>query len=204
MEIERLACRDVQCSSAVYADASVHDGRLVATDGRVARDDDIAQQFGIPGVGREVDTLHIATLMDEDDIVFHELRPFEAVLGRCQFNKHTDAVFVAYLDVLRLVAHRTAQIGAVDIDAEARLVAFFELHLRTSHTVARAVEHPERLCSCRHTREHRVHTDGIFRECKEMSGRRSKRIVVGTGKHRQDKRGDGAEKCQSVFLHLYI
>ena len=81
MEVERLACRDVQRGQAVYADAAVDNRRLFAAKGGVALNDQVAQYFRIPRMGIEVYFLLYTALHREHDVVLQELWSFNAVLS---------------------------------------------------------------------------------------------------------------------------
>ena len=102
--------------------------------------------------------------MGEDDVVLHQLRRIALVVGRRQFHKYADAVLVAQLDVAGMESCGGTEIGAIDVDAEASLVAFLQSDVAEPYAFARLVVHPERACHGGHVAEHGVELHGVDRE----------------------------------------
>ena len=151
VEVERRAGGKAQGDEAVNLNSAVHHyGAGRAAERGVAAYDHVAQQRGVPRVGVEVDTLAGAALEGELKVVLEQPGAFLAVDGRRQLYEHAQAVLVAQLYVVHLIARRGTEILAVDVDTEARLVAVDEAHVGAAYAVARAVVYPEGARGRRH------------------------------------------------------
>ena len=87
-------------------------------------------------------------------------------------------ILVAQLDVAGMESCGGAEIGTIDVDAEAGLVAFLQSDAGTSHAIARAVVDPESAGGSGNAREHRVELHRVERERQHMVRRRGETIIV--------------------------
>ena len=72
-----------------------------------------------------------------------------------------DAVAFAHFTVVDQRAHRVVKVGAVDIDTEARLIAFLQTDGAEPDAVAGVVEHPERIGGRGHRRENGIELNRV-------------------------------------------
>ena len=162
MEKELRAGTHGKRSQTVYPDTTIHHHRLGRLEERIAADPGIAHHQRIPGIGIEIHLLLHPTLQGEHQVILHLLRRILMLRARGKFDEDTDAIALPYLHILSLITCRLAQIRTIHIDAEARLIALFQSHRRTSQALACPIIHPERGCRRRHIGKRGIERYGIY------------------------------------------
>ena len=142
VEIERRTPQR-QRGSRVDAQSAIDDDGLAALYQRVMADDDVAQQQRIPRPATQADPLLHAALEGEQEVVLDHLGLGLIILRGRQLHEDADTVALAHLEVGDDGAQRIVEIGAVDVDAESRLVALPQPDAAQAQSVARAVVDPE-------------------------------------------------------------
>lgn len=152
----------MECGALVDAHHAVDDKWLGGSGyGGVVAHGAVAQELRVPCPGVDSHLLLAPTLKGEDDVVAQAFGLFAVSQRGCQLHVDAYAVLVAHLDVACLVALLGAEVHAVDIHAETRLVAALKTHACAAQSVARLVVCPERARRRRHGGKHSVETEGI-------------------------------------------
>ena len=183
MEIEGAVLQR-QCSLRGNGNAvAIEHQRLGRLDGGIARNDKAGELLGIPAVGAQVDALLYPTLKSKEQIVLDKLGRSGMVLVRRNLDEHAQAVTLANLEVL---PDRVEE-GAVDVDAETRLVALLQTSRADAQAVGGTVVNPEGIGDGGHGRKERVELYGIARKGQATAAVGRKRVVVGAGRQQQHR-----------------
>ena len=203
VEIERRACRNRQRGTFPDGDSTIYNNRCRARrQHRIATDFHIAKLQSIPRIDIQIDFLDDTAFKRENQVVIDEIRLSGVVVGRCNLDENADAVLVSHFDIVGLIAHRSTEVSAIDIDAETRLIAAFQADVRAADSLARAVINPHIATRRRHIAEHRVERDRVGREGQNPRGRRRETVVVAT-RGKQQQSGQRAKKDISVTHYCH-
>lgn len=195
---EELGVLDAKGHAGSYLHGAVDDQRPGETEGAVAGEEGIADELGIPGEAAKGHGLLHPTLELEHKVVADLLGHVAHVALGGELDEDADAVVTANLKVANDGAGGVVEIGAVDIDAEARLVAVAEVGLGDADAVVVVVIGPEGIGGRADGGEYGVEADGIDREGEERRGAGGERVVVTTACQRQKEYGEEKENP----LHL--